>query len=193
MSESNRAGYSIAAPSGAPGLPQLLAKHERAIRRYVTRRSGALVLSRASVDDIFQESAARAISSSSTFCFCDDRSFLAWMFTIVRRVISGLFKDGRAGVLRIKGAYSTGVGVFEETLNARMRTPSSLVARDEGTSSLQQALRTLPPLHREIVQLYKLDRWPLAEVAERIGRSEGQTCRIAAQAMATLRLRMIHP
>lgn len=197
MSGSN--GARSIAPSengGSVGtVAALLAKHERTIRRYVSRRSGPMVLRKATAEDIFQETVAFAVANAGTFVFADDRSFLAWIFTIVRRVISGLFRSygGRVATQRIKGAFSTGVGVQEDELDAHGRTPSSFAAHDERTVALRDGIASLPPLQREVVTLHKIEQLTLAEVARRIGRTEGHTCRIAAEAMRILRFRLAQP
>jgi len=179
----------------SPTVAALLAKHERTIRRYVSRRSGPFVLGRATVEDIFQETAAVAVSNAGAFVFESDGRFLSWVFLIVRRVISGMFRfyKVRGNTRRIKGLYSTGSGVQEDEMEGHLRTPSSLVAQDERTVALRNAIASLPPIDREVVTLCKIEQLTLAEVAARIGRSQGQTCRIAADAMKSLRFRLEYP
>ena len=69
-------------------IEHLLQKHERSIRRVITRRSGLEVLKRATVDDLYQETVTAAIAGAESFVFRDDGSFMAWITTITRRAIT---------------------------------------------------------------------------------------------------------
>ena len=167
----------------------LISKHERQVRRFIVRRSGAQVLKRATLEDLYQETVAAAIASAGTFVFHDDRGFLAWISTIARRVIARSVGDLRHEVrtTRIKGAESTGVGITESDLGHAGRTPLSSAARRERRVALRGAIDRLPDQHRRVVMLYKLEERSLSEVAALMGRTKGATCRLLARAVAKLR------
>jgi RNA polymerase sigma factor (sigma-70 family) len=170
----------------------LIDRHEKLIRRYVNRRSGAKVLKKATVEDIYQDTVLAAVASAGDYVHYDDARFLCWIQTITRRVISRLLTQNQGQVFcnRIKGACSSGPGFGEDELQAPIRTPSSVAAFEEHTSFLRNAIKELPDLHREVIVYYKLRQMPLAKVAQRIGKCEGHTSRIAAEALRMLRSNM---
>ena len=99
-------------------IERLISKHERLVKRFIARRSGFQVLKRSTLEDLYQETVTGAIAGAETFVFHDDRSFMAWISTIARRVIARSVGDPRRAMrtTRIKGAESTGVGINESHL-----------------------------------------------------------------------------
>ena len=176
-------------PARTQLIEQLVDRHESVIRRFISRRSGPAVLKRATVDDLFQETVAAAISSAETFVFQDDGRFVAWVTTIARRVIARSLSDpdGEPTAIRIKRAESSGVGVFETELSHGGRTPSSLAAGRERETVLREAIGRLPEHYRRVLTLYKLEERTLSEVAEEMGRTKTATCRLIARAIGQLR------
>ncbi len=170
-------------------VDQLLAKHERQIRRFLARRSGPLVLRRVTLDDLFQETAAAAIASAHTVAFENDAHFFAWVMTIARRVINGtLTRQGRTPrSVRLRRAQSSGIGIPESELVSPRRTPSSSAAGREHTTRLCEAIDKLPDHYRCVITLYKLDELALADVAQQLGKTKGATCRLVARALKQLR------
>jgi RNA polymerase sigma-70 factor (ECF subfamily) len=182
-------------PEGSPDehqLKQLIDQHTRAIHRFIGRRSGPELLKRTTVEDLFQETVATALSSADNFVFVDHARFLSWIYTIARRVMSRSLAPARRGVdaIRIRGIASSGVGVCEAELQAPIRTPSSAVAGRERRTALEAAIRDLPEHYRKVITLYRIEEHPLAEVAAAMGRTKGATCRLLARALATLHKRL---
>lgn len=188
----SQGGIGVTGSSPAALVAKLVSKHERRIRRFIGRRSGPEVLKRATVDDIFQDTVAAAIASADTFEFHDDDRFVAWITTIARRVIAHCIAYARRGpsTIRIKRAESSGVGVSESELCPGPRTPSSLAAGQEREAAIRSAIGKLPDRYRQVLTLYKLEEKPLAEVAKRMGRTKGATCRLIARAIRHLRRMM---
>jgi RNA polymerase sigma factor (sigma-70 family) len=167
----------------------LVSKYEPRIRRFIHDRSGPGILKRASIDDLFQETAAAAVSSADRFSYVDDARFIGWISTIARRVIARS-SSGSARcfpTVRLRGAESSGPGVRETDLHGRGRTPSSLAASEERAVGLRAAMASLSADHRLVLTLYKLEERPLEEVARRMGRTKGATCRLIARAIGQLR------
>ena len=171
---------------------RLVTKHETQIRRFISSRSGPTVLRRTTVEDVHQETVEIALESASSFVFVDDARFLGWISTIARRVIARSLRPRRREptVVRLKREESSGIGVPETALQAGTRTPSSVVAGDERTAALLNALLTLPPHYRLAIRLYKLEERPLAEVAATMGRSKGATGRLLQRALKALSVRL---
>ena len=173
-------------------VEQLLSEHKDQIRRFIGRRSGLAVLQRTTVDDLYQETAIAALASAETFEYGGDDSFISWVSTIARRVISRSLRDPqvRLPALRIRGMFSSGTGVSETSLYAPNRTPSSVVAGVERSDSLVKTIGRLPAHYRTVLLLYGIEERSLGEVAARMNLTKGATCRLIARAMAMLRRRL---
>jgi len=182
-------------PSSVAEVERLIVKHQRQIRGIISRRSGPQVLRRTTVNDLYQETVARAIASAATFVYDGDARFLAWMGTIVRRVVGRALnqQDNKIHTVRIKRTQSTGVGVTDAELPSTCRSPSSVAAGLERSDRLARALRNLPEHYREVIRLYKLEQLPLREVAARLGRTPGATCQLLQRALQQLREVLTEP
>lgn len=174
----------------SPSLAQLVERHTRAIRRFIRRRSGAALLKRATVDDLFQETVTAAFHGAKrgNFTFVDHGTFLSWMYTIARRVMSKTMTDSARGpyVTRIRGASSSGTGIRESRLAAPGRTPSSVVGGRERRAALFAAIQGLPKEYREVLVLYKMKQYSLAEMADRLGCSKPAVCAKIGRAVRLL-------
>ncbi len=173
-------------------VDKLLSEHKEQIRRFIDRRCGPAVLQRTTADDLFQQTAIAALASAENFAYVDDAGFIAWVSTIARRVISQSLRDPkeRPSTVRIRRMFSSGTGVSESRLFAPNRTPSSAVASSEWSDSVVQTIGRLPPHYRLVLQLYRIEERPLAEVAQRMNLTKGATCRLIARAVAMLRDRL---
>ena len=92
----------------------------------------------------------------------------AWLL----RVTVNLCKDHQ------KSAWSRRVGPLPEAL------PASL---PEETSGVLEALSALPAPHRDVLCLYYIEGYSVAETARLLGRSEGTVCSALARARKKLK------
>lgn len=170
-------------------VEELLSAHETQIRRFINRRSGGQVLRRRTLDDLFQDTVTAAISSAHTFTYQDEKAFITWIQTIVRRVIAQAM--GRQGNIpfaqRIRRRGSSGPGMNESSMDGNIRTPSSVAAEQERAKTLHDAIALLPKDYRQVLTLYKLEERSLADVARAMGRTVNATSRLYARAMAHVR------
>ena len=174
-------------------VERLVAKYEGHIRRFIRVRSGSAVLERTTVDDIYQETVAAALTSADNFVFIDDAQFLGWIRTVARRVIAHSVRgaSGKPVITRLRRERSTGAGTYEGQLPTRGKTPSSIVAAGERKIALTEALQQLRKKYRDVITLYQLESRPLSDVAQRMRLSERATSRLFARAVGTLRGIMI--
>ena len=95
-------------------------------------------------------------------CRNPDR-FAGWLLTIVRNRARNLV---RREVLR-------DTDVLPETAASRGRTPEKEAEHAELKERLENALRRLPEIQREIVLLHDLEGWRHREIADRLGIPSG--------------------
>ncbi len=186
---SSHTGFSRSPDSGRETILRLVAAHEPSIRRIIGQRSGPGVLRRTTLDDLFQETVTAALRGANSFVYIDDARFVAWMTTIARNVIARTGRDAarRPGERRLKSPESSGVGVVDDELVSPERTPSSVVSARECEVALGRALSRLPDHYREVITLYRIEGLSMADVAERMGRTESACCSLFLRAMKVLR------
>ncbi|MEK6799499.1 MAG: sigma-70 family RNA polymerase sigma factor [Planctomycetota bacterium] len=178
------------AAAAAPSVEALLARHGAQIRLFITRRTGPAVLKRTTIEDLYQETMTAALAAAEGCHFDNDARFVSWASTTARRVIVESFRtgDGKgAAPLSIRRPGSSGTGVGESSLPHSGPSPSSVAAGHERQATLHERLATLPSHYREVITLYRLEELPLEEVARRMGKTKGATCRILARATRLLR------
>lgn len=120
-------------------------------------------------------------------------AFAPWLRRIaennLRDAIRGLQAQKRpqpaARVALTAGADSQDVLLAE--LGVTTTTPSRHATREERSSRLKAALDALPDDYGQVVRLYDLECLPIAEVAERMGRSAGAVHMLRARAHDRLR------
>jgi RNA polymerase sigma-70 factor (ECF subfamily) len=76
---------------------------------------------------------------------------------------------------------------LEACLAASQSSPSQQAVREEQLLALADALARLPPDQRQTVELHHLQEVPLAELAERMGRSKGAVAQLLFRALTNLR------
>jgi RNA polymerase sigma-70 factor (ECF subfamily) len=135
----------------------------------------ALVLTRRAEDaeDLLQESLVRAYQGFDSF----DRSlsFKPWMLTIVRNVQTDRRRRQRARPLEeslgpdeAEPVVATSGPLFSIPL-----APEDILLRRETVEQVRDAIRRLPPLLREIVELRDIEGLAYREIATVVGRPIG--------------------
>jgi RNA polymerase sigma-70 factor (ECF subfamily) len=135
----------------------------------------ALVLTRRAEDaeDLLQESLVRAYQGFDSF----DRSlsFKPWMLTIVRNVQTDRRRRQRARPLEesLGPDEAEPVVATSEPLFSIPLAPEDILLRRETVEQVRDAIRRLPPLLREIVELRDIEGLAYREIATVVGRPIG--------------------
>lgn len=182
-----------ASDHAAETMRRLLAKHEPRIRAIIWRRSGPQVLAWTTVDDLFQETAAAAISTAHAFTFAGEGPFLAWITVVVSRVVSRSLRNEERRVLQNPARRGDPPDLDAAQLATDDSGPSTMLTRAERAQAVRDAIAALPKHYRKVLTLYKLEERPLAEVAEALGRTKGATARLIARALQQLRASLKEP
>jgi len=179
----------------ADALGELLRHHAPELRRHVEGRISRRWVPLLSADDVLQETFADAFLAIRTADLTGDAPFLAWLRKLgdnnLVDVVRALRAEKRGGTSRRVGP-AAGADLFdalqEHIVGARpTRTPSRHVRRDEACQTLHPTLRRLPETHRQVIELYDLQGWPMARVAAVLGRSVGAAHLLRVRAHRRLR------
>lgn len=164
------------------GLPsarsELVERHRAPLREYVRARVGSHLRSRIEIDDVLQESLARALASLSEFEWRGEGSFLRWLKGIASHEILRLAKRER---------HRNFIAIEPADLPDDGSSPSQGVRRKERFDRLQRALDGLSPEHREVIVLARIKGMRLTDVAERMDRTPNAVAQLLGRALTKLK------
>lgn len=151
-----------------------------------------------SIEDILQPTFVEVWKNITTFEGEDEEALFRWMTTVANNKLIDRIRSeqaakrgaGRAGAVGGGGASS--VVDLVGQLAGGLSTPSGAVSRKEAEHAITAALEHLKPEHRQAVKLRYLDGLPVAEVAERMHRSEGSVHMLLNRSLKKLRESMGH-
>lgn len=147
------------------------------IERHAGRRIGEHLRSRVEVDDILQETLARAWKALPGFQWTGERAFLAWLKTICEHVILKLARHhGRDTII-----YRPQDRASDEP------TPSRDLRREERRDRLEEALDDLGLDYREAVRLVRLEGLQIREAAARMNRTPKSVMHLVSRGLKKLR------
>lgn len=174
-------------------MDAVIAQNERDIRGFIGTRSGPDVLSRTTIDDLYQETVIEALRSADSFAEQGRLPTLGWLKVIASRVISDSLRrrSGERESVRIKRMGSTGEGVSETRLLGPGGTPSSVAVSSEQRILLRNAINALPDRYREVLRLYRIEEMSLAAVAAELRITKNATARLLERALRALRTRLM--
>jgi len=153
-------------------LSLLLDTHRRRLAILAHYRLGPQLRSLVEIDDILQETLLKAYVQFDQFTYRAPGSFMRWITRIMDHVIADAARHhGR------KKRQATQLLPFRSDSNpggpepSDSRTPSRLLAQDEGLHTLMRELDELPDDYREVILLARIESLSTREVAERMGKS----------------------
>ena len=167
----------------------LLAEAERQLRRRLAARVDSA--------DIIQQTFLEAHRGFERFEGHSEVQFASWLRTILNRNIAGQLRDHTRAAkrdLRRERSLDDSRGGGEplwRRIVAGQSTPSQRAMQAEDFARLAVALRALTEDQREAVRLRHLEGWPLARIAERLGRTPAATAGLIKRGVQALRERII--
>jgi RNA polymerase sigma-70 factor (ECF subfamily) len=128
-------------------------------------------------EDIVQETLTRALGALESFRWEGEGSFLRWLAGIARNLILKAVERGRrARCLEVPSDSGDASA-----------SPSRVLRRKERLERLERALQALPPDHREVIRLARIEGLKHTEIAERMGRSHAAVRQMLVRALRRLR------
>lgn len=152
----------------------------------------ALVLARQDAEDLLQESLVRAWEAFRAF----DRSqsFKPWVFTIMRNAQIDRQRRRRAHPMDAPlGDEKEAEPVVESPLCSIPLAPEDILLRREAVEQVREAIRHLPPLLREIVELRDIEGLSYHEIATILSRPVGTVMSRLYRGRNLLRTYLVEP
>ena len=159
-------------------LDGLIRQSHDDLDHFVRLRVGAHLREHVQVEDVVQETFARAVGGIEQFQRRNERSFRQWLRGIAEHVILQFAQNQR----RKKILY-----VEQKDRPADAVSPSRVLRRGERLDRFERALASLSPEHRQVILLARIEGLRIKEIAERMTRSPNAVALLLARALAKLR------
>jgi RNA polymerase sigma-70 factor (ECF subfamily) len=170
-------------------LGKVLERHRAYLRLLALRELDGPLAARLDPSDVIQQTFLSAVRDFGSFRGEQPAEFLVWLGRIHERTLQDAVREHVAAQKRALGreqALDEGVSLAD----ARVSSPSARVLQGERAVRLAQALEALPADQREAVRLRHLEGKSLAEMAERLDRSERAVAALLNRGIVNLRSRM---
>lgn len=156
---------------------ELVDRYRGRIAAFLRSRLGEELSRRVDMEDLLQEVFLRAYTSLGRFHWAGDDAFFRWLSVIARHAIhEAARRHGRELLLP-----------SDADLSSAEISPFRVLRRAERMARLRMALDRLKPAHREVILLARIQRLPVREVAERMGRSPNATTQLLLRALEKLK------
>ncbi|HZL99193.1 MAG TPA: RNA polymerase sigma factor, partial [Planctomycetota bacterium] len=162
--------------SGSVPVHELLERHLPELRAYLRRRARGLLAARESASDLAQSVCREVITHVDRFEHGAEESFRAWLYRTAERKLVSRYRYYTA--TKRDGAAS------EACLGPAPATPSRHAAAREELAAAEAALARLDAPYREAILLSRVEGLSHAEIARRMGRSEGAVRNLVYRGLA---------
>lgn len=155
----------------------LVRAYEDELQRYARSRIGDHLKSKVEVEDVIQDTFARAWKSVANFRWTGEGAFLAWLKGIVEHVI-----------LKLVSRHSWDRIIYrQEDRGSDDPTPSKNLRRGERFDRLEKALSRLSPDYREAVRLVHVQGLQIKDAAQRMNRTPKAVMHLVSRGLKKLR------
>ncbi len=132
-----------------------------------------------SVEELVNETFARAFESLGRFEGTTEDGFLGWLAGIAKHVVLKEVDRLQRGKAMQLDREPSDVGP----------SPSKVLRRDERFDRLQKAINSMCPDYREVILLCRIDGLPIKDAAERMNRSPDAVKKLLWRALKELKSR----
>lgn len=160
----------------APAFRELHDRYAPRLRRFLAGR-----VTESHVDDIVNETFLRAWRNLDSFRW-QGRDIAAWLYTIARNLVADHY--GRRRTTHELPADDP--GIYADSDSSTTRGAEDTVIDLIEAERVRDAVRALPPLQRQCVQLRFLEELSVAETARLMGRQDAAVRALQARALRSL-------
>jgi RNA polymerase sigma-70 factor, ECF subfamily len=172
-------------------LGKLLELHWGYLRALAQRGLGGGLDARLSASDLVQQTCLSAYRGFQQFQGQQVGEFVVWLQRIHKRNINDAIRQHvEASRRAVNKEQPLDIRWAKEMAASQEPSPSAGAMANEQAVVLTIALEELPPDQREAVRLRHLEGLTLAEIADRLGRSEDAVAGLLKRGMRTLRMRL---
>ena len=143
---------------------------------WVTTRLSPALRAKVEPEDVVQEILLSVHKSLEGFQGEDDRAFLRWLFTVAENRIRD--QADHFGALKRK---------TPEPISPHQTGPQTAAVRNEMAIKVKDALTRLNENHRQVIQMRRFEELEIAEIAQKMGKSENAVRILYCRAIQALR------
>ena len=166
-----------AAGGSRTAFDRLVGIYRERLERFIRTRLGRQLEKRLDAEDVLQEALLRAFCSIGRLQWRDEEAFFSWMGSIAEHVIKSA-ADKKSRTVPLQHPFD---------VPASRVAPSKALRREERFERLRDSLAALPPEHREVILLARIERLPFEEIGKRMGRSSAAAKMLLARALKGLK------
>ncbi|MEZ5966277.1 MAG: sigma-70 family RNA polymerase sigma factor [Planctomycetota bacterium] len=179
--------------SGEPtALAGLVVRHLPGLQAYLRLRMGGLLRAKESCSDLVQSVCREVLGEIGRFEYRGEAAFKHWLYTRARHKLLHRARD--LGAQRRNASREQPIDgmVSRDVLDAyrTLATPSRVLAAQEEVARIERAFDALPDDYREAVSMRRMMGLEYAEIAERMGRSQGAVRNLVHRAIARLTIEL---
>lgn len=180
-----------AASTDKQALEALLVRHLPSLQGWLRLRMGPALRSRETAEDLVQSVAREVLGELSAFEWRGEAAFRHWLYTRAQHKLQDRVKFVRAQK-RDPAREVQPEGDSRAVLDcyATLCTPSRELAAHEALGRIESAFDELPEDYREAITQYRICGLDYAEIAARMGRSEGAVRNLVYRGLSRLALRL---
>lgn len=175
-------------------LESLLVQHGAALEAFVRLRLGARIRGKESIRDVVQSVCVEVLRDKASFEYRGEERFRAWLFKHALHKIINKNEHWQRECRDVDRERPIAMNESDDgspelaDLYATLASPSRVLQSREAEAEFEAAFATLPEDYREAITLHRLVGLSHAEIAERMGRSEGAVRNLVHRGMARLSL-----
>lgn len=194
VSNQTEVWITAAAAGDQLALAKLLAAYHPVLAARVAARLEPGIRARISPEDVLQEVYLQLFRQVTRFEQRGPASFLNWVLTILDHKLVDLHRGAHRAQRDIAREAALGLGdrtgsygTLLDQIYRDSTTPSRIVRQDEAVATLMACVAQLPETYRCAIELRFLEGLPLAQVAQRLNKSEDAVVALTQRALKALR------
>lgn len=174
-------------------LQQLLMHYHDILRGFAQRELNPEMMRRIDPEDVLQEAYADVFQNVDALRFDNPGHFYKWLEQVVRNAAQDLIRAlhrKKRDIQRERPLHTQTAASYPDLLQRLAgdgTTPSQNVSRRENVAVLMVCLARLTPDQREVVRLRFLEDEPVAEITQRLGKSENAVYTLCHRGLKNLR------
>lgn len=166
-------------------LGQALEEHRPYLRLLSRRAFDGRIAARLDPSDVIQQTFLSAYRHFQKFEGEQRAEFRAWLLQIHERNLQDAVREHVQAEKRAVGQETPIAGT--DAIDVKASHPSQRLLNSEQAVRLAESVELLPEDQREAVRLRHLEGWSLAQIAERLDRSERAVAALLNRGIVTLR------
>jgi RNA polymerase sigma-70 factor, ECF subfamily len=171
-------------------IEELLVQHLPPLEAFLRLRMGPALRAQLTAPDLVQSVCREVLEDLSGFEYRGEAAFRHWLYTRAQNKV--LEKHRYIAADKRSAAHEQAMPDATTLLPSyqTLLTPSRVLAARESVARIETAFDELPDDYREAVTLHRLCGLSHAEIAARMGRSEGAVRNLVYRGMSRLALRV---